>query len=167
MTYAVAHVRTNDEQNVSERLLEIGVSSYCPKGSWRVSNGRRRRQRVERAAFPGYIFVEAGTVGYSDRVYDVAGFYDFLRVQGEWYLMESIDYIRSLEERGAFSQKNKGKPGFTIGEVLRVPDGVFGGMEGEVVAQQDGFVWLSGYDFKYTMRINGLTLFGQHVECTA
>ena len=69
--------------------------------------------------------------------------------------------------RDMFSDEKPGRPRFTIGEVLKVPDGIFGGMVGIVQHVAGSDVWLGGRDFSKPLRLNGLILLQGGVDCAA
>lgn len=174
MTHAVANVRTGAEIAMTEWLQETGRAAYCPTASCK---GKRQpggaRETVVKAAFPGYLFVAADTIGYADDIFRDPRFNYFLRTTPEEIMAgkkhglvsdKNIGVLRTLESRGVFQPNGAGKPRFRTGELLRVPDGVFGGMTGEVVMTEGAAVWLDGYDFTVRVRFDdGLQLVSEAV----
>lgn len=166
--WSIGCVRTGGEISLTERLSALGVSAYLPMGEKRIRKARKRcKTTIKAPAFPGYLFLQNDTV--TDRIYEESAFHDFIRIEGERYLLpgEAIDELRAMESRDMFSDRTPGRPRFTLGEVLRVPDGIFGAYQGRVVREQDGDVWLGGMDFTWPVRFNGLILLRSEVVSTA
>ena len=166
--WAIGCIRTTAEESLAERLSDRGMVVYLPMGQTRIRKARKRcKTTISVPAFPGYIFIENDSV--TDRIYDEPGFYDFIRLEGKRYLLgeDTISEVRAMEGRNMFSSDKPGRPRFTIGEVLRVPDGIFGGMVGIVQDISGSDVWLGGRDFSKPLRLNGLNLLGSDVEYAA
>lgn len=163
--WSIGCVRTGGEISLAERLSQSGASTYLPMGVKHVRRARKRcKATIPSPAFPGYLFLEDHTV--TDRIYEEPGFYDFIRLEGQRYLLrdEAISDLRAMEDRSMFSDEKPGRPRFTIGEVLRVPEGIFGGMVGIVQHVAGSDVWLGGRDFSKPLRLNGLILLQSQVE---
>ena len=168
MSWSIGCVRTGSELSLAERLFSCGVGNYVPMGKTRVRRARRRsKSTLSVPAFPGYMFLSAETV--TDRIYDEPGFYGFIRLNGERYHLSSdaVDQIRTMEARGMFDSRHPGRPEFTIGEILRVKEGVFAGYTGVVERVRGAHVWLAGRDFTKPLRLNGLNLLQTGVVCAA
>lgn len=170
--WAIGCVRTGGEISLTERLLQSRVSTYLPMGARHVRRARKRcKAMIQVPAFPGYIFIEDHTV--TDRIYEEPGFYDFMRDQGQRYLLPdttdddrwSIAKIRAMEERGMFSDEKPGRPRFTIGEVLMIPG--FSNHYGRVVDLQGDRVKLDGAELKWPIWVNGLQLVEGSVDLAA
>ena len=95
--WSIGCVRTGGEISLAERLSQSGASTYLPLGARHVRRARKRcKATIQAPAFPGYIFIEEPV---TDRIYEEPGFYDFIRLEGQRYLLkdESIAELRAME----------------------------------------------------------------------
>lgn len=155
--WAVGNVHTGNEVEVIERLERDGLEVYCPRYVRKIKR-RRKVTEIEKAVFPGYLFIDDATIGNEESVYEVEGFHYFLRYPegGKKYVRDSaIDGLRALERRGVFLPTSLDAliAKFTVGDKVKVDGGPFGGMCGTVISEAKGRAMVAGVDFKFATEI--------------
>lgn len=148
--WAIAKVHTGAEIDVAKRLEVDGCEIYCPRYTW-LFRPRGRRKPIERetAILAGYVFVNRDTISDSERIINWSDFHYFLMFNNEWALLPdaALDGMRKLEACRVLEQPQKVAMPFKVGDRVRVADGPFGGMKGEVQFTIPGRAILLGGDF--------------------
>ena len=160
--WAVANVRTGYEIAVAHRLRSFEAEVYCPQFERMTRPARRRKpEKVVKAAYPGYIFVNVETIRNMEAVYNEPDFHYFVRNEGNLSLLREsvISDLRRLEALGVFRPTDI--PGLTLlraGDRVSVPEGIFGGMRGVVAEILKDRAIVGGGDFKIDTEIPALLL---------
>ena len=155
--WAVGNVNTGSEIKVAKRLGADGLEVYCPRFEMlrRRQWHKRERETVEKAVLPGYLFVNAETIRNEEAIYDVADFHMFLRyaASGAKKLLhdDAIERLRALEKKGIIKATSIEAliAQFAAGDLVKVCEGSFGGLVGEVVSVDKGRVTVEGQDFTH------------------
>lgn len=167
--WAVGNVRTGHEFDVADRIKkECGAEVYCPKYT---TKGQRRRgqagrESAERAALPSYLFIRHDTIEDREIIYQDSRFHYFIT---DWLNRiititgEVIEEMRSRELLGAYQPRFVSGPVFLIGETVKVPDGPWKSMRGQVIAVNRGRYLLDNLDFTKGVWFSGLQLLGKAV----
>lgn len=164
MTWAIARTPAGQEMYFAERLETAGQTAFVPTVTVVARIGSRRcLQKVQRARFPSYLFVKADTIQYLDMVYEDRRFRGFLKVAHQIHFVEdgAIRAIRAW--KGYEVDIPPVQAAFAPGELLRVLEGICGGMKGEVMQRTDG-IWLNGYDFPKAFQFTDLKNLTKHVD---
>ena len=159
--WAVGNVNTGSEIKVADRLEKDGLEVYCPRFEALVRPRKyrknRERETVEKAVFPGYLFVNNDTIANLEAVYDTPGFHYFIRNEDRLSLLhdDAIDALRALEGEGVLLPTNiKALIGqFAAGDLVKVCEGSWGGMVGAVVCVDMGRVSVGGAACKHQTEV--------------
>ena len=155
--WAVGHVDAGNEPAVRDRLANR-CQVYLPVVT-RLVRPARLRKAIERqeAMLPGYLFVDLRTVSDFAPIVDEPGFHYFVGQDGRPSRMseDELDKVRAVE--GDMRAQGKPLTLFVDGDVVRVKDGPFGGMEGEVRVGRNGGIVLIGYNFSVPTQWTDLT----------
>jgi transcription antitermination factor NusG len=134
----VVYTSPQGEVEAVKALKAAGFEAYAP-AERKVVVRRRRRVDVEVPLFSRYVFVafdphldDWGSILTVDGVAALLKNGDIpSRVPTAW-----IDAIRKAEEYGVFDRRRAAPDGFKVGQVVRVTDGAFGGLNATI----EGFV---------------------------
>lgn len=135
LAWHVAYTAPQAEGVVADGIKAIGLDCYVPVSRCNKVV-RRRRVEIERPLFSRYVFFGVpGLTPWRD-VLDVDGVEDVLRnndvpsrLPVAW-----IDTLRKMEGAGAFDKRPDAAAPFKIGEVVRISDGPFSGLNATVQA---------------------------------
>lgn len=135
IAWHVAYTAPQAEQAVAEGIRAAGLEVYLPMSRCNKIV-RRRRVEVERPLFSRYVFFGVPELAPWRNVLDVDGVEDVLRnndipsrVPVAW-----IDTLRKMEGAGAFDRRPGSHAPFKIGEVVRIGDGPFSGLNATIAA---------------------------------
>lgn len=148
MTWAIARTPAGQEMYFAERLSAAGQTAFVPTVTTTTRpSGKRFPVKAERPRFPAYLFVQAETISYLDPVYEDSRFRGFLKVAYQIAFVPD-GVIRALRAWDGCEDIPEPKPvEYAPGELVRVLEGMFGGMQGEVASDRGTHVLLYGYDF--------------------
>lgn len=160
--WAVGNVETGEEPKVAQRLKNDGLEVYLPlfekpvrRRQWHKP--RRKRETVEKAVFPGYLFVDTDSITNMEAVYETPGFHYFLRNSGNLSLLPGlvIDGLRALEGRGVLvaTSIRELTSQFFAGDRVRVGAGIFEGYTGWIESQDRDRVIVAGGDFTFPIEL--------------
>ena len=131
----VLRTRSRHEKAVQKDLQELGIENFLPVW-WKESHWSDRKKMVEEPFFPGYIFVRIVLARRYDKVRQVTGAVDLVKL-GMQPAKVKEDTIKTLKiivaaEANPFSANLK----YRKGDFVRVETGPLKGARGIVTAQQ-------------------------------
>lgn len=160
--WAIGNVSTGMEFAVAKKLRKGGLELYCPyfKKPVRVRywGRKKKRETIDKAAFPGYLFVNYETVSNLESVErETPDFHYFLRNKGRVSLLhdDQIDALRALEGKGILVATSIRElvSQFFKGDLVRVEEGAMEGYTGIVEKQQGERVVVSERDFSMPVEL--------------
>lgn len=129
--WQVLHVRSRHEKVVARSLVEAAVPFYLPQIEKHVRKGGRTFTS-HIPLFPGYVFYKGGREDLSV-LWRTGGVVRVLPVQDEALLAEELLQLVQLQQAGA---KLIPHPFVTVGDEVRITDGIFAGYRGVVVREK-------------------------------
>ncbi len=131
----VVYTAPQAESTARNGIQAIGFDAYMPvERTTKIM--RRRRVEVVRPLFSRYVFAGVGMGFDWQDLRGVDGVEDVLRnndvpsrVPVAW-----IDRLRKLEEFGTFDRRKNGPTPFEIGEMVRMSEGPFAGLNARIEA---------------------------------
>lgn len=149
--WAVACVFTGSEKTVVNRLKRLGCEAQYLVNRTKCRKGPRRREtEIERAAFPGYLFVDIDTVANFEELRFTEGFFYFLVTKRDGRIIllddEQMDALHELEAKGLLNPKIV-ETVIAAGSHVRIEASAFAGLRGVVEKVEKGRARLVEGDF--------------------
>jgi transcription antitermination factor NusG len=129
--WEILHVRSRQEKVVARRLRERWQPFYLPQVEQRVRRGGRNFVSFL-PLFPGYVFVR-GDRELREALWSLNAVVRRIAVRDQVLLSTELAQIRRLQESGAILIP---RPDLTVGDAVRVTEGVFAGYVGTVVRER-------------------------------
>lgn len=142
-------VETGQEHKVKSWAIERGHDVYYPlSATTQRKRGNRKRVTVTRAAWPGYVFLNAETD--LNELHRAPGFLEFIKF-GPCMAMLSDDQIEAIridEQDGRYDAAEASRPQLVLGETMTIQDGPMAGLRGIVTTIKADRVKLSRGDLR-------------------
>ena len=149
--WAACKVYTGKEVEMALRLGAMGHEAFCPTYK-RTIRPVRKRKAYEKISgmHAGYVYLNISTVENLEEIYREPDFHYFVRFGDKWSLIAEsmIEAMVAQAARGMFEPSSVKAPlSFKIGDKVRVREGPFGGLRGEVAAIIGGRITVMEGDF--------------------
>lgn len=129
--WRVAHVKSRQEKVLSRYLYDRAIPFYLPQSEQTTKRGGRTFKSFT-PLFGGYVFVKAMkedtlTIRRSDVIANLIDVHDQRQLQ------EELHQLHRLQQSGALLVPY---PELTVGDKVRITEGVFKGYEGTVIREK-------------------------------
>jgi len=144
MNWHIALTEPGADRIAAEALRNRCYLVYRPILPIMVRHGRGRLRSVMKSMFPGYLFVIDNQVGSWERLRNAVGvraFGSLLMINGHLAILENgiIEMIKATEQRLCTETMKREKVNvpFHVGETVRIEDGPFVGLFGNIETLDD------------------------------
>ena len=154
--WLVIYTKPRNEKKVTERLTEKGIEVYCPLVTT-VRQWSDRKKKVKVPMINSYVFVKVGKKG-RDEILKVPGVVRYIYWLGKPAVVKEreIEAIKDILDNSADIQVSE--ESFRKGQLLKIGDGPFKGLEGEIIDLDRNIVFVyirqlgCKIQFKYSKR---------------
>jgi len=131
----VAYTEPNAEASARDEIIELGFEVYMPVERYMKAH-RGKRVEFTRPLFPRYLFVGVAMGQQWQPIKYVEGVHDVLRNNDipSRVPVGVIDFLRKSESVGVFDRRKNAPNPFKIGEIVRVSEGPFSGLNARIEA---------------------------------
>lgn len=153
MPWYAIYTKSRNEKKVTQGLVKMGITAYCPVVS-QVHQWSDRKKKVETPLIPSYVFVNLDEKDRA-KVFAVPGVVRYLYWLGKPAVITDAEIAalkRSLERTIQKYEVQQYQPG----DKIMIPSGPFQGKEAEVTEIQDKKVHLvlEGLGMRITLHLN-------------
>ena len=127
MPWYVIYTKPRNEKKVAERLLQIGITAYCPMITM-MKQWSDRKKKVAVPLLNSYVFVFLDDKE-REKVFEVSGVVRYLFWLGKPAIVRDEE-IEALKEGLKNTIASFEVKGIKVGDLLPIPSGPFQGKEG-------------------------------------